>query len=294
MRQPLTQDQLKQRAEEVRDIIAKKVTGRVIPRFTPYEHFYELWDGNQVASVTTKMIVEKPHLRIWAVKVGIEWLCQDNRLQKLQNAISVGDTEYQKALINGAQQAHTDIRDDAGSVGTDAHDAVEAWILEWIKVGVKPGDIKEFFQRDIKDVDLRSVAAARSVVKMFETESVYPVMPEILVGSVQYQGAGMLDILVLNEFGDIEVWDWKTSNGVDDTYAMQLAAYCNFFMEMTGLSINAVRIVHLSKDYDKFTLYTVPDIDEAYEAFIAIAKVYNWYKNGKQKLIKGKKPRLKL
>lgn len=262
--------------DQILKTIQYKVNGRWVACHDDRGHHYRNTDtGVLVDSVTTKLIVEKPHLVPWAVEKGIEWLEIDDRWSKLK-------TIERKDYINGARLAFTEVRDDAGFVGHEAHQSIEDYCIHWINTNSKPEDIRSF----ITSTDPRVFAVARSAELVFNKYNVTPVATEILVGSVQYNCAGTLDMLVLNDSGKLELWDWKSSNHVSDTYAMQVAAYKKFFEQMTGLKISKVKIMHLSKNYDKVDIYVVPNIGDALKAFNHIAKVYDWINNRKKKLDK--------
>lgn len=262
--------------EKVVQIIKDKVTGKWVAEHTDTQHFYRNVDsGVLVSSVTTKNILDKEHLRPWAVRVAIEWLEKDDRWNKYLTAKTEPKNEY----LQGAILAHTGIRDDAGQVGTFVHDAAERFILEWIETGTKPDDIIRFIDEKGKD-DGRVWAGARSVKKLFDDRpEVVPVASELLVGSAALNGAGTLDLLVLNG-KDLELWDFKTSNSIDKIgYSMQVAAYSSMFTTMTGLRPKAWRVVKISKDMDKVEIHRLVNYKKALECFKAISKVYDLIKS---------------
>lgn len=265
-------------AEQIKSVIVSKIEGKVIPDHDETGHFYLLPNGKRVASTTSKLIIEKPHLRFWAVKKGIEWLEIDNRFSKLS-------TPERDDIINGATYAHTEVRDDAGSVGSLAHDVVENYIKHWIKTGHKPVDIRQGFP---VNSDPRSVAAARSVEAFFNSHDIIPLASELLVCSEKRGSAGTMDFVAIID-NVLTLLDFKTSNNVSDDYALQVADYAAMFKEMSGVAIKEVKILHLSKDYDKFTVYNVPNLAKALKAFKGISNCYDWLMNGEVKLIKDKK-----
>lgn len=185
-------------------------------------------------------------------------------------------------MMNGAQTAHTDIRDDAGNVGTIAHNAAEAYINEWLATGIRPENIQAF---SIANPDPRSVASMRAVESFFHKYEIIPLASEILVGDSRYS-AGTLDFLCIMN-GKLTLLDFKTSNAVDQiSYSAQVAAYKYFFDKMTGLKIQQCKILHLSKDYDKFTVYKINKLPQAWRAFKQICAVYDWVYGPGEKIIK--------
>lgn len=269
---------MKLTAKQIKSVIASKVEGKVVPDHSEAGHFYLLPNGKRVASTTSKLIIEKPHLRFWAVRKGIEWLEQGDRFMRLS-------TPERDDIINGAVYAHTEVRDDAGSVGSLAHDVAERYILHWLKTGVKPNDIRQGFP---PNPDPRSVAAARSVEKFFNEHEITPLASELLVCSEKRGSAGTLDFLAIMD-GKLTLLDFKTSNNVSDDYALQVADYAYMFKEMTGIAIKQCKILHLSKDYDRFKIYNIPNLAQAIKAFKGISTCYDWLMNGEKKLIEDKK-----
>lgn len=286
----------KRTPEEIKKIITEKVVGVIIPQHTAEGHFYKFPSGVVQPSVTTKLkVINKPHLLRWAIERAIEWLEVDNRWRFL--AVNT----MRKSYIDGAREAHTEIRDDAGSVGTRAHNAMEWFIKEWLETGLMPSDIREFFQKEIQVIDgqlikadtadLRSVAAARGLEQLIYKHNIIPLASEILVGDEKFS-AGTLDFLCLWD-NRITLVDFKTSNQISQDYALQTAAYKFFFEKMTGVNISQIKIIHLSKNDDRYTVYNVVDPKGAYKAFRSVVGVYDWLEDGGDKLIKDIK-RLKI
>lgn len=268
----------------LRDLIREKVDNVWVPEHDVYGHHYRK-TGSQIIedSVTTRNIMDKPGLIPWAVRLGIEWMEEDKRFERLS-------TPDRKDTITAATLQYQDVRDSAGDVGTQAHNAVEAFINKWIDDDEKPRDIRQFMK---KDDDYKAVSAARAAEQVFvKHDKVVPLVAEITVG-MEGLGAGTLDLVVQNEKGQIEIWDWKTSNSVNDFYACQIAAYARMFEVMTGLKVSACRIFKLDKKTARATGYSVPDIQKAFDAYISNSKIYDWINNGKPKLEVDKK-RLKI
>lgn len=258
-----------EKVERVKIIIKEKVLGKFEPRHTDKGHFYHhIESGYNQPSVTQKLgsVLSKPHLISWSIKMGAEWLLKEDRLNRFATE------RFREDMIKGMQLAHTDIRDEAGSVGTIAHNAAERYINQWIADGEKPKDIKVF---SIENADSRSIASMRAVEAFFNKHAIYPIASEILVGDIRYS-AGTLDFLCMMD-GKLTLIDFKTSNSVDAiSYSAQVAAYKYFFESMTGLTIKQCKILHLSKDYDKFTVYKVNKLPAAWKAFRQICGVYDW------------------
>lgn len=265
--------------QQVKKIILEKVHGVWEAEHDSTGHRYRnIITGHLQRSVTTKLgVLNKPHLLKWAVRMGIEWLEKEGRFEKLSNE------HWRDEMVTGAQLAHVDVRDDAGGVGHEAHNSIERYINEWIATGTRPTDIRTFC--DLTKEDQRATASARAVEAMFIKHNVVPIWSELLVGNVKYS-AGTLDFICFWE-GKLAVLDWKTSNSVDKiNYPLQVAAYVKFFEEMTGLKLKIVKIIHLSKDYDKYDRWDVPKIGNAYKAFKHLCALYDWMNSKDEKIIK--------
>ncbi len=296
----LPQDKL----ERIKSIINEKVTGKIIPKHDESGHHYQFeGTGLILDSVTTiNGWIAKHHLAYWAAGCAIDWLEKENRIDELKGP-------NRENIILGAKKAHTDIRDDAGSVGTQAHNCIESYLKEWIRTGERPKDIRLFFSHDLGETvfgyyipelnvtitktDSRAIAAARSAEAVMVREEIIPVAAEILVGHPNYS-AGTLDFLCLYK-GKLALWDWKTSNSIDEYgYPLQVSAYKKFFEYMTRLKIDGgIKIMKISKDNNSFEEYDVPQIDEAYKAFKLFATFYNiWIKKPKDERIIRVKNRL--
>lgn len=262
----------KRTAGEVRAIIAERVEGKVKAFHSEKGHFYQV-DGSLglTASVTSKNCIDKPHLIPWAIGLAIEFL--DGKWDRLAGP-------ERDSLIRAAKLQYADVRDSAGTIGGHAHAAIEAYEKAWIESGSRPESIMPFIpEGSVPQV----IGACRSAEKAFDKYGVVPIAYELLVG-IAGQGAGTLDLIVMNEKGELELWDHKTSNGVNDFYAIQTSAYKRFFEKMTGLRIARIRILKIDKWSDKFKMYLVPDPKAAQKAFKAVSQVYDWLNDGEDKL----------
>lgn len=266
--------------EEIKALIAEKIVGKIKPDHSEEGHFYVLPSGKRVTSVTTSILSDMTHLLKWAVKMGFEWMEQNERWKNLS-------PENRDTYLQGATLAHTEYRDNAGSIGSIAHDVIDEYLKRWIK-GDKTYDIKSLFTHN---VDFRSIAAARSAEATIEKYPVEPVASELLVGSDKFGVGGTLDALMWNtETNELELWDWKSSNMVADKFAMQVAAYKYLFEEMIDkkIKIGKCRVIHLNKYSNKYKVYDVPYVNQAFKAFKGSCAVSDWFKNGRTKLLDDK------
>ncbi len=173
---------------EIKKIITQKVVGKVVARHDEFGHHYQIGKGKTVIvvdSVTTKLIMDKPHLVNWAVKIGFEWM---------ETRWATMTATNRDSYLQGAILAHTEVRDFAGDVGSQAHNILENWANDWIATGSRR-PIQDFIPAD---ANYRSIAGARSGEAVFLKSGCIPIACELLVGSRKYKSAGTLDMLVWN------------------------------------------------------------------------------------------------
>lgn len=272
-------------------IIWDKVIGKI--RFVGNDdfHLYEWVDsGLRQASVTTKMILEKPFLYDYSAKKAFEYL-------EAEGFSSINLSNREVHLANAINARKVVLKDSANNVGTPSHNVIEEYLEDWIKNGVLPKDITTYIKKEYlydetlkvdKDItDPRIYASVRSAEKWFKKmeHKIRPLFVEIIVGDERYS-AGKIDF-VFEFISDesVHVMDWKTSNDVYDDNALQASAYANFLTHMTGIPVGAY-VAHLSKERDEYKIYKVGDLKNTYSAFKSLCKVYDWKHNGREKLIK--------
>ncbi len=263
---------------EIRQIIAEKVTGVWVAEHTAEGHFYRnTKTGTLCPSVTTKQkIIDKPHLKKWAVKKGIEYIEQFDRFEKLKGP-------ERNIYMMGAQDAHMEESQEAADAGTLCHAVIEKYVLYWITNGRPPEDIRKAF---LPDADPKAIAGARAAERLFrENPQIVPVATELLVGSDDINCAGTLDLLVFNiETKELEVWDWKLTNSIEDGYAAQVSTYKGMFEDMTDLVVARIKVFQLSKQYDKFNRYKVSAPAYAYKAMKGLSMYYDYLYGVKPKI----------
>jgi hypothetical protein len=263
-----------QTSATLKDTIRDKVEGKLVPAHDELGHHYRfVEDDTIVDSVTTKMIIDKPHLAKWSGRMAAEYVIQH------RNQIDTNAEE----VIRLASLAHEDIRDTAGDIGTRAHDVIEKYVLQWLTTAEKPKNIlthcDPFDEPQVK-------SAVRAAERFFnEYQLILPIASELLVGDKELGVAGTLDLLAL-EGDKVCVVDWKTSNAVNDDYAIQVAVYGELFKRMTGIKIDKYYIVKLSKKDGTYELHEVLEPRRALAAAKGVFKAYDWFKNDRDKLKK--------
>ena len=288
----------KNKIEKIKKALKTKVLGVWVADHDEFGHYYRKKGcKTRLASVTTQNTVAKPHLLHWAAKKTAEAFRDNPDLfykyvekEKELERLGRPKGEFNEYLME-AQRAYTEARDDAANVGTHGHNLIERYIKMWMVTGVEPDDIRKIANQAEAD-EYRAIAVARSAEEIFKSYKIVPLAAEILVGSYKYQMAGTLDFLCYNlETNEVELWDWKSSNSVDDDYARQAASYKFLLLDMVkdAFEIPVIRVMKLDKYSNRFKCYLVEDHKEAFKAQLANNEMYRWKTNGKLKLSMAKK-----
>lgn len=298
--------------DEIKQVIDEKIpVGLIKAEHTEDCHYYRHTGVDELyPSVTTKAgVLDKKYLKVWAVNKAIEHVEKHWEIAQ----------EDRDLILWEAKQQHALILQDASEIGTAGHEAVETYMLDWIKMRRQPDDMEPYilgirsFPQYVKDKDSRLWCIARSALTFFQDYHIEPIASEIQVASTEHKLAGTLDAVALMgevvEPGDKEcthtyketsqknikkctqcgqtvqmkltLLDWKTSNSADkDEYAMQVAAYWKAFEEMTGLTPDAAYIIRLDKFKVKYDMYRVSDPESAFEAYTKASWIYDWLDDG--------------
>lgn len=306
-------------AQEIRDILlAKLPDGTIVPEHTATSHFYRHVPSGKLFDSVTAMcgIFEMDHLKRWAAKLAAAYVLDVMHEESLPLS-KERYSEIQKLAI----LQHQNIFEDAGTIGTVGHNAVEDYLDEWMLTGNKPADIKTFVK---SGSDHRAIALARSAEMFCNDYSIEPVASEMRVCSLKHGYAGTLDSLFIGIIpkrgqerctnGDSHVWlgtssrdaskqvcavcglkakkqfilgDWKSSNSIDKMqYAMQTVAYWYALEELTGLKAEEILIVRIDKFKAHYEVRRVLNRPSVFKAFQNAVKMYYWIKSDQKILEK--------
>lgn len=302
--------------KKIQALLAEKLPeGLVVPEHTETAHFYRhVPSGGKFASVTTKTgILDSPNLKMWAASQAAQYIEQN--LQALIDGSAVQRADIYKA----ATLYHNDQFKEAGDIGTKGHKVIEDYLLKWIETGIQPEDIATF----ITYTDHRIYAIARSAEKFCHDFYILPIASELRIASLKYRYAGTLDSLMMvarilkkgdgscspqpkwithdwmqTTSGkyicrkcaekiayDFCIVDWKSSNSIDKPeYAMQVSAYRNALVELTGLRPQKMYVVRLDKAVAKYEVRIVKHRTEAFKAFVSLSKTFDWLENKEDQL----------
>lgn len=307
--------------EQIRDVLREKNPASLVSAEHSDEgHFYRYAPSNRLfASVTTKCgILDAPHLKKWAARLAVQHFVTNVTVDMVEQKVMSPDFTAVSKLMDESILVHQDQFEEAGDIGTRGHKFIEDYLLEWMKTGVRPSDIRTF----VTDPDARCMAIARSAEMFCHDFDVIPIASEMFVASDRHEFAGTLDSLMMvmkvtkkgsGVCGKHHAWwlsstsnpnkrmckdcgakgeykfaivDWKTSNSIDKVeYAMQVAAYWQAIYEMTGLRPQECYIVRLDKGQAKYEVRRLRHRPSAFRAFAHTAKVWDWLNDGTEKLV---------
>ncbi len=130
-------------------------------------------------------------------------------------------SDWVESTLTKAERATDDVLKAAAAFGTTAHDHIDRLVRGEVPVAVPP-----------------EVAPVVEGFKRWHAQSGLDLNPagDTVVYSTKYGYAGALDCVgTRRSDGGLVIVDFKTSNSIHTTYAMQLAAYVNAYKELFGL-----------------------------------------------------------
>lgn len=156
------------------------------------------------------------------------------------------------SIIESAAKAPDQVKEAAADLGTRAHAYFDKVVKgEEIKVDEVPEDIR---------------TPVSSFLAWLKESGIQMVMGDTRVASLKDKFGGSLDALGWKD-GRYILLDWKTSNGIYDEYALQVAAYAQAFEETFGVRIGEAHIVRFGKTTPDFEHKELANLTVSYGAF---------------------------
>jgi hypothetical protein len=262
-----------------------------------YYKFNQGGDREEIDGVTTVLgVISKPYLTAWASKLAV--LTIKDRMLNPDLSFKPITTEQFLALLDEAKKKHKERLNEAGDIGTLAHNALEdsinhaiehtnGIVLESpvVRVGI-PGTHNEYLQ--VPEENIRKAQnCVNAAFKWMQDHNVRWLHTERKIYSRVYNFSGTLDGDALIDsctdrfcrgcrgrvFKDRRaITDWKSSNQLSDSYAYQTAAYQFAHIEEFGdLYIPDRWIMRLGKEEGDFEAWYLPDVyfEADFNAFLA-------------------------
>ena len=233
----------------------------------------------------------------------VPWACKMMYLKMLKLMPRVDDdtksiswTEFD-ALLQEAKKAHKDKLEDAGDVGSAAHQ----WIEDTIRNAISFNDGIVEKLNEMAPTDERAINCGMAALDWMVKHNVRWKSTERKIFSRQYGYAGTADGLGLVDsctnrlccpqwFTDqYSLIDWKSSNSLRIEYLYQTAAYQNAITEETGKNISARWILRLGKDDGKFESWYETNFTQDFAGYLACLELHRLHKAVEKRMSEQKK-----
>ena len=250
-----------------------------------YERYYKVGDYDAMPSVTTVLeMINKPRLRDYKMNRALDYLGGkyakrhwDDRIttppwvrypgspraQSLRKKVKTTWNDAIASLRRNAKAHPNKVRDTAGDIGTEVHEAIAAEMRgeNW-ELTSEPAAI-----------------AMQSYRLWQEDTTISPIWSEQTVWSLEYGFAGSADLVGLDG-SKLVVLDWKTGAGVYNEAGLQMAAYSHAIEEMTGSTVDECVVIHLDKNTPACTEHKVKDWKRSFNGFLSALNTWKLWHDG--------------
>ena len=249
------------------------------------ERYYKIGDYDAMPSVTTVLeMINKPALRDWNMNRALDYLGGkyaarhwDNRIatppwvrypkspkaQSLRKKVKTTWRDALASLRRNAKAHPNRVRDYAGDIGTEVHEAIASELK---------GESWELVSE--------SAAIAMQSYRLWQEDStIHPIWTEQTVWSLEYGYAGSADLVGMDG-SKLVVLDWKTGAGVYNEAGLQMAAYSHAIEEMTLCKVDECVVVHLNKSTPAWTEHKVKDWKRSFNGFLSALNTWKLWHDG--------------
>ena len=214
---------------------------------------------------------DKMHERIW-----LPWARypKSKTAQRFKRG-PIGSWGKVLAFYRRQAKLHPDkVRDEAGYLGTEIHDAIHAEISGSPFEFTPPEDISE---KDLSKWYRQADTALQSYRMWREDSTVEPIWTERTVWSLEYGYAGSVDLVGVDD-GRLVVLDWKTGRGIYNEAGLQVAAYAHAIKELTGQAVSEGRVIHINKEKPGWSEHVVKDLNRSFNGFLSALNIWKlWH-----------------
>ena len=236
--------------------------------------FYEVEGGSEpYPSVTTVLrVINKPQLNSWQsqrVARALLDLLTDYGEAGLRKART--NRQFAASLVRRAMNAPEREAQQASTLGSTAHEAIDDAVLEARDSAARA----EVRARAQAHGDERVAAVLRNFER-FELESgVELTHRDTFVWSHAHRFAGAVDAIGQTRDGALLAFDWKTSNSLHDSYALQLGAYALAWNEMhPDAPVSGAVVVRFDKKRNVYEARRVASLERAQDTFLAALTLF--------------------
>jgi len=215
-------------------------------------HLYKTKKGGDedlFKSVTFYLgVVAKPALVPWAKNLALEQVAQE--LLALGATPFLAEPEAVKDLIDRAKKRPEVVLNEAADLGSRAHAHFDR-----VLKGEPLGDIPK---------DLENPVLAFN--DWFKSSGIEIIQGDTPVASWRHKYGGSFDFIYKKD-GHYGVGDFKSSNGIYSSMALQVGAYCEAASEQFGVPFDLGMIVRFGKTTPDYEVRTL-DVPECSQAFL--------------------------
>jgi hypothetical protein len=222
-------------------------------------HFYDVSANGmteRLPGVTGFLgVINKPALVPWAKKEAL--FSVEKALVARLGGEATAPVELSKdwiiTVLAEASKRPQKITEEAADLGTQAHA-----MIDLIVRGQEPGEIPEPIQ-----------APVNAFREWWKDSGIQIVLGDTKVASRKFGYGGSLDALGWRN-GKFLILDWKTSSGLYNEYALQVAAYAQAFAETYGCICEEAIVVRFGKKLPiEFEKKEVADLQLSFRTFLA-------------------------
>lgn len=204
-------------------------------------------------------VINKPALVPWAKREALELVREELKRSLSDPSAPVFSEEWIDQVIKAGLARPDKIKDDAADLGTLVHKYIDQVIQRKIPTDLTP----------------EMEPAVTAFINWWQDSDIQVVMGDTKVASRIYKYGGSLDALGRQD-GEYVILDWKTSNGIYDEYALQVAAYAQAFYETYGIRCAKGYIVRFSKKLPvTFGVAQIADLEKSFDGFLAAQNLTN-------------------
>lgn len=195
----------------------------------------------------------------WAKKVAVESMAK--ALKERIGTNQVIDQLFIDWLSVEAKKMPEKIKDEAADIGTQVHNAIDSWILT--------GTIPSMEEKAKQGFD--------NFLAWVKLNDIQFVCGDVAVASVKYGYGGRPDAIG-KQGNKYVLFDWKTSNGIRDTYAIQTALYLQAIHETFSIKCAKAYVVRFGKDVVEMEEKEI-NVRNSMKAAFATVKLFNAFKS---------------
>ena len=168
-------------------------------------------------------------LMSWAKKQAL--LKASEHIRAYSGKSLIVDEDWIEAVRKSAWKRDKEMLKAAGDLGTRCHTAIDAFIQG--KTPILDKDTQQSYD---------------NFIQWLNGAGIKIIMGDTYIANMELGYGGAMDALGQTNEGGIVLLDWKTSNYMQDVYALQAAAYALAFSETFGMSVDRAIVVRFGKE----------------------------------------------